>query len=228
MTKQYSVYWIHLPEHTDITSQGYIGITSKSVHTRFIEHKSASKSYDNVIHRVFRKYKDILIVTELVKGNKKYCALVEFKLRPEKFIGWNSAIGGYAGSPPSEETRRKLSMIQKALKGTAEARRKMSVTMAGRVPSQATREAAIAYLKSRLPWEHPSAVKRAWLSADVMYEIFTVNKNVSDRGLSTPLGLTRSQVRVILKKFQAGWNPLTDTAWLVYKENNKEINNASS
>ena len=37
------VYWIRLPEHTDVFSQGYVGVTTKTSAARFLEHVSASR-----------------------------------------------------------------------------------------------------------------------------------------------------------------------------------------
>jgi len=32
------VYWIHLPEHTDIASQGYVGVSNTTASKRFTHH----------------------------------------------------------------------------------------------------------------------------------------------------------------------------------------------
>ena len=37
------VYWIHLPEHTDIYSQGYVGVSNNPVR-RLLEHQTDSKN----------------------------------------------------------------------------------------------------------------------------------------------------------------------------------------
>jgi len=92
------VYWIHLPEHTDLTSQGYIGFTSKTVEERFKKHSQDSLSTNfrsYTIHNAIRKYGvDNLKVTTLLEGSDEYCLFIESRLRPSENIGWNQAAGG--------------------------------------------------------------------------------------------------------------------------------------
>lgn len=222
-----SVYWIHLEHHKDIATEGYIGITVKDIKIRFLEHKSASKKSDNIIHRAFRKYGDQLLIKEIVIGSLDYCKYIEFKLRSSMYIGWNSAIGGLSGTPHSEETKQRMSEIQKKAKGTQEARDKMSRIMKGKLPSNNTRTAQIEYMKNRMPWEHHMAIKSLWLLADDIYNYLTsLPCTVSDRTLAKKYDVSRSQVRAIQNKIYQGWNPNEDEAWLSYKY--KEINNVNS
>jgi hypothetical protein len=76
LTEKYYVYWLHLPEHTDILTEGYVGITKNPVR-RFYQHK-----YKNLN----RKFVD--------EGSKQYCREVEYKLRPRANIGLNINPGG--------------------------------------------------------------------------------------------------------------------------------------
>lgn len=109
------VYWIHLPEHTDITSEGYVGFTSRTVENRLKHHKTDSnrdKCKNLPIYNAMRKYGDLLIVDTLVEGSTEYCLMIENKLRPKPKTGWNINIGGGRGSlgvKRSEETNRKHS-----------------------------------------------------------------------------------------------------------------------
>lgn len=77
------LYWVHLPEHTDIFTQGYVGVTSNA-HRRFTSHK----------HK-FKEYSNSLISSTILIADKSYCYLIEQKLRLEKNIGWNKSRGGY-------------------------------------------------------------------------------------------------------------------------------------
>ncbi len=213
-----SVYWIHLESHKDMTTQGYIGITTKDIKTRFREHKSAAKSSDNVIHRAFNKYGDQLLIKEILIGSVEFCKLIEFTLRPKEYIGWNSAVGGLSGTKHSSDTKKRMSEIQKKLKGTKEAREHMSSVMKGRIPTEAVRIAQINYMKSRQPWEHHMANKDLWLIADQIYDyLSTLADKVSDRTLSKKFNVSRSQIRAIQNKIYQGWNPVEDAAWLSYK-----------
>ena len=84
------LYWIHLPTHTDILSEGYIGV-SKHPKQRLWEHKNCT---DNPhLQHAFTKYKDITH-TILLEGSEEYCYEMEEKLRPNIKIGWNINKGG--------------------------------------------------------------------------------------------------------------------------------------
>ena len=76
------VYWLHLPEHTDFLTEGYIGAAS-NITARLRSHK----------HR-FKSIWDKMIVELLVESTITYCFELEEKLRPYRRIGWNIAAGG--------------------------------------------------------------------------------------------------------------------------------------
>jgi hypothetical protein len=92
------VYWIHRPIHTDITKQGYVGITSQKARTRWVDHKGASrrdvKGKCDVLANAIRKYPDIIYEIVLVANTREYCERIENLLRPRNKIGWNIARGG--------------------------------------------------------------------------------------------------------------------------------------
>lgn len=93
---EYCVYWIHRPEHTDIMSQGYIGV-SKKFDRRMWEHFALTQNR----HLKFAIHKygwDNLIKKQLLIAEKEYCLDIERKLRPTDKIGWNLVAGG--GFPP--------------------------------------------------------------------------------------------------------------------------------
>ena len=128
------VYWIHLPEHTDLFSEGYVGVTTKSAKDRFQEHVVAStlnKKKHLKVSNAIRKYRpENLIVETLIICDIEYALDLESKLRPRCEIGWNISPGGSkppvrkgpmgpdfskrlsernTGVPKSEETKRKIS-----------------------------------------------------------------------------------------------------------------------
>ena len=92
------VYWIHRPQHTDITKEGYIGISNTRVRNRWIDHKGASrrgiKGKCDVLANAIRKYPDIIYEVILVADTREYCEHIENLLRPSNKIGWNIARGG--------------------------------------------------------------------------------------------------------------------------------------
>lgn len=90
------IYWIHLPEHTDCTKQGYVGVT-KNPDRRLIQHRNIDKNkrHDNIhLSRAFEKYKDKITIKTLMVGSIDYCFEMETKLRPTVNIGWNINKGG--------------------------------------------------------------------------------------------------------------------------------------
>lgn len=92
------LYWIHLPEHCDVMSQGYVGITH-DFEQRMFAHKSCAKTgKDATLYKAIRKYGwDYLIKEILVISGESYCKDLEKKFRPTARIAWNIAIGGDAG-----------------------------------------------------------------------------------------------------------------------------------
>lgn len=88
------IYWLHLPQHTDLLTEGYIGV-SKNPKNRFKTHKN--RSGNKHLYNSFKKYNTILMDI-ILEGNEKYCLFIEEVLRPEKNIGWNITKGG--GKPP--------------------------------------------------------------------------------------------------------------------------------
>jgi len=88
------VYWIHLPTHLDVATQGYVGIAS-NFEQRMLAHKSESIKSNYPLYQAIRKYGwNNLIKEPIVIGNSDYCKLIENKLRPNKRIGWNLSEGG--------------------------------------------------------------------------------------------------------------------------------------
>ena len=89
------VYWIHLPQHIDVTINGYVGI-AHNFKQRMFGHKSCAKTgKEEPVYRAIRKHGwDNLIKEIILIADEKYCLEIEKKLRPIERIGWNLAIGG--------------------------------------------------------------------------------------------------------------------------------------
>jgi predicted GIY-YIG superfamily endonuclease/ribosomal protein L37AE/L43A len=91
-----SVYWIRHKDHTDMFSQGYIGI-SKDAEKRFNQH--FKRTQNRHLKFAINKYGwDNLVKQQLIIAEKDYCLNLERKLRPTDDIGWNCVSGG--GLPP--------------------------------------------------------------------------------------------------------------------------------
>jgi len=91
-----SVYWIHHKDHTDMFSQGYIGV-SQDAKKRWEQH--FKRSENTYLRNAINKYGwDNLVKEIILIGDKDYCFDIEKKLRPFVSIGWNIVEGG--GNPP--------------------------------------------------------------------------------------------------------------------------------
>lgn len=214
------VYWIHLDTHSDILTEGYIGITSKTPSVRFNEHKCAAKSSDSIIHRAIRKYGKQLKISTLLEGSLDYCLSIEETLRPTENIGWNMAIGGLSGTPHTIETRLKISEAQKSL-WTPERREYFSKMKKGLPLSVKTIAAQKEKRKLTPSWLEAKADKDFWTMADVFYEFFKENSNRSRRVFASEFDIPASKFQVILKKFKNNWNPLQDESWIEWSNNYK-------
>ena len=136
-----SLYWIHHPDHTDMFTQGYVGI-SNDIPQRFKAHKR--KPPNTYLANAIKKYGwDTLIKKVILIADRAYCLAIEKKLRSEDKTGWNLVVGG--GNPPisikgqirskpawnkgiswSEEQRKQISIGVSALWANPKYRQHMS------------------------------------------------------------------------------------------------------
>lgn len=93
------VYWIKRKAHTNIITDGYVGV-SKDFKKRFEQHKKSN----SVVSKAITKYDDIEVIpicfTDICTA-----LFLEEKLRPEDEIGWNIVKGG--GLPPNFKGRKR-------------------------------------------------------------------------------------------------------------------------
>lgn len=98
--KKAFLYWIHLQEHTDVATQGYVGV-SMDYTKRFAMHmkECASGVHPNthLIHAYNKYGAASMLVDEIFSGDEKECYLRENELRNTAKIGWNVAPGGHRG-----------------------------------------------------------------------------------------------------------------------------------
>lgn len=145
----YVLYWIHDINHTDITTEGYIGVT-KNFKNRMISHnrwairyKEENHSNQRTLHKNILKSEKVLS-TILLIGNKEYIGEVEEKLRPRPRIGWNAACGGWYNSCKfvkySNERRKEISERSKKQIISEETKLKISNTLKGRTLPDEHRE----------------------------------------------------------------------------------------
>lgn len=200
------VYWIHLPEHTDMFKSGYIGITTKTYQKRFKGHQySVAEGSTLKVHNAMRKYADRIVVSKVCDGDLEFCLFVEQELRPSAQMPgvWNIGSGGVCptvGYTHSDETRAKLVTAWKTrLPPNAETMLKRSLAKTG-----------------RCGWKNNAACLPAWAVAIEFKEMLDSGLRYSV--IYDTIGLTRSNFSKVKKKIDTGWNPHEDEEYLLWRD----------
>jgi group I intron endonuclease len=108
--ENYSVYWIRLHEHSDVKSEGYVGISNKPKR-RFKEHCKGER--DGILSNAVRKYGAENLVLDVITEGISFqeAKRLEKELRPKMRIGWNVMTGGSV--PPSNKGLKRTSHSEK-------------------------------------------------------------------------------------------------------------------
>ena len=78
----HSLYWCHLPEHSDAFTQGYVGIAA--------DHKRRERD-----HRRSGRFPPDFVFTVLAENLTRFeAAKMEWERRKQRRIGWNTKKGG--------------------------------------------------------------------------------------------------------------------------------------
>ena len=128
---QAAIYWLRHKNHTNLFTEGYVGV-SCNVKERLRHHfKNAIGGYhsDKSLSKAIVKYEKDNIEQEIVLiADEKYCYEIEAKLRPKAFIGWNMREGGYhTPNPYPSGSKRPLELTIKAMQKIAELRQNQSI-----------------------------------------------------------------------------------------------------
>lgn len=164
------VYWIHHKDHTDIFTQGYVGITDRTVEKRYSEHKqyAFAQKKNMPLYNAMRKYGDDIVIDTIVIAELEYVAEVEKKLRSEQYIGWNLAIGGDTPYRHvfTDEDRARCSERLRHRKISDSFRRKTSERMKNTVKSAEWNKKIGDTLRGRkLPEEHRKAISEGQIGS---------------------------------------------------------------
>lgn len=240
------VYWVRLPEHVDMFSQGYIGVTTKKAggKERFREHVLESRRYEYARYRfgrAIRKYGDMnLIVTDVVIGSDEYCYDLEFKLRPHNNIGWNMAAGGQRpmrnpdsygdewrsklryrnlGKVHNQDTKEKLSEISLYNHSRPEYRKRLIEISNGKKTSKQPKERF-------WRWSVLSGQDsvESIIRAKEIHDLYWSSDQITSGDIVLALNLQANNAKVHVTKltryFRSGWVPHNDPLWL---EDFKEV-----
>lgn len=92
------VYWIHLKEHTDIATEGYVGATKFNVKDRWVAHRSWAKQPliqgNERLYAALNGKDELIYEVVFTSYNYEDCLELEAQYRPNRYIGWNKAKGG--------------------------------------------------------------------------------------------------------------------------------------
>jgi len=89
------VYWIRQRDHEDIYTEGYVGITKKSLSERIREHKKNKRN--SVVAGKLRKHDDLVWTVVHEVDDLEEALALECFYRPVQSIGWNLQRGGEVG-----------------------------------------------------------------------------------------------------------------------------------
>lgn len=203
----FEVYWIHLKEHTDITTQGYVGITCQGSRTRFYKHLSdaRNKNYDYMFHKALRKYQDSeMIVETICISNEHYAKELEYNLRPNDFIGWNTATGG-SGNPG------KLIEVTSTPEFAKQRSDYMLNAWQNEDYAKKMYDSRKAYYEETPPWRRDGeAVNHfAWSLAGICY-VLKENLEWGHAKICNYLMVNSGSFCRVFDYFVEGWNPLED------------------
>ena len=240
--KLFAIYWIRLQGHTDMFSQGYIGVTGQGVDERYRQHLKNAASEDKrrsspILAKAIRKHgKDNMIITTVVLGDRDYIYELERKLRPVDRIGWNTISGGNSSPVHSEEVRKKIGDSNRGKIRSAETRAKLSQIQ---IEKNSTRERKAKPVKVRngiqlsknkvLPWKHnklSQSARELWKVADKLYRIWLLHDKPKSptlarlHGIDTSVSGTPKTFRTLCRLFKEfNWNPEEDMDWIEWREN---------
>lgn len=204
------VYWIRLINHTDVFSEGYVGVTTQKVSYRFSQHLNQSKKSNLPLYNAIRKHgKENIIVETVLIGDVDYVYDVESLLRPSDRIGWNCAKGGD-----------KSSLGRVAKKRTLSHSKALSLSLTGREFSDEHKLSLSLSQKKR--WESKDRYvgsgsncnESVWSIADKIY-LDRLN-GLSGGKICKKYGIKKlSNIHsLIYVHFKRGWIPNKDEAWI--------------
>lgn len=223
------VYWITPDIGDDFRKQGYIGITSNTLHKRMFAHRTQYSKFcegDNKVgcKKLYSYVKqhggwENLHIKILCEGSTEYCLELEEKLRPIPNIGWNTRVGGdkhvMYQRKFTDETRKRLAAVRQTWVMCEETRQIMSEQRTGKGNP----------MFGVKPWNNGSATKISkltWFHAEEIYKNWCESRSgVKVLSRSFP-ALNYHTIDSMIRKFRKGWIPHQDICWLQYRNEYNE------
>lgn len=229
------VYWIKHIKDEDILSQGYVGITSRTVEERLKSHNYGSKKHNIGLYNLIAS-KEFEVIT-LCECSIEYASYIENKLRPNHTIGLNLSPGGNIVSM-TEEGKKRVSDALKGKPKTEQHRANLSKSRVGfKVPEahnakRAERLKGTPFFKTKEEFDkdlerrlniHPLDYSRVnftvWADVYELYRLFLsgLNYNKAERKRK----LKKGSLKGMWARFNRGYNPLEDQRMINFVESNK-------
>lgn len=195
------VYWIRLPKHTDVFSQGYVGFTSRTPEIRWkqhsFDHNKPSRASSTKLYNSMKKYGvENFIVETLCIGNKEYCLWLEKKLRPAEQIGLNIVTGGEAWRAGTTVSQEEIEKRRTSLLKCNEGKRM---------------------------WRFHFANQRDWANVDLLYDAFAAGVGRKRASFAVSRGKTKDRFPTIWNFFKNGFIPKEDPEWVVFQKANEAL-----
>lgn len=89
-TRLYKVYHIHVKGNTNL-NEGYVGVTRRSLTDRLGQHFCSKRPVGTILRTLGREKIEI---DQLAMLPKEEALTMEYNLRPNRYIGWNTMAGG--------------------------------------------------------------------------------------------------------------------------------------
>lgn len=112
------VYWVREESHTDIYTEGYVGITKATLKRRLSEHRK--NKGNSIVARKLRSSKSLISSVVHEVDTLEEALELEVHYRPDKNIGWNLQRGGEIGveSEWYDDPENRLRHSKKTSEGT--------------------------------------------------------------------------------------------------------------
>lgn len=228
--KKHYLYWIRLPQHIDIYSEGYIGVTGVSVGARFKRHVSSANRADIkkgsriLVNALIKHGHAGMIVDTLVIGDRDYIYNLEHKLRPVERVGWNTVAGGAQSPAMNSSVKKKIGDSNKGKVRSSECKKLLSERLKGRVVSEQTRQRmSVARTGKKInrrpikPWNHNRASEESiliWSNADALYAQWLYYDKPKAIAFCSKLQVPiKKSIRTMVDMFISGWVPRQDLEW---------------
>lgn len=104
-TRLYKVYHIKIKGSNMGLHEGYVGITRRSLSYRLTQHMHSKRPVGRILRSIS---KENIEIEEIIRLPKEDALELEYRLRPERNMGWNVMAGGNASTVKCPECGKPL------------------------------------------------------------------------------------------------------------------------